>query len=281
MGFVLSSMIIQCPQCQSRYNTGMKNPGDAIHCRCGLDFLVPELPNLARSWNCPSCGGGVDPSESRCEYCKAYIAFARCPACFSIAPYDEAKHCAECGELLVLPVKPIPKGKSKLPCPRCTNHLHSKVVDSHLVDYCSDCGGVWLRHHLFDNLLKNEPQNTSAALGKRSSAKAGKLPRHEVRYLRCPECNATMSRHNFMRDSNIILDQCNEHGIWFDKYELAVALEFVRSTTKSASNRKSIKEKNEAPEKELITKRDESEVFEIKNEDLQLLLEEFPHWVKK
>ncbi len=270
-------MIIQCPKCQSRYNTSHKKLGDAIHCHCGVDIQIPDLADRARSWHCPNCSGSVDPSKSRCDYCDAYIAFARCPACFSIAPYDEAKFCAECGETLILPIKPLQKKDKKSNCPRCKNQLKSKVVDAHLVDFCADCGGVWLAHHLFDDLLKNVPLNAEGALGKQPSKQKNTLPRHKVTYLRCPECDDTMSRHNFMNDSDIILDQCNTHGIWFDKHELGVALEYVRSSIKKPLSKHASKN----PPKEVITRRDDNEVFEIRDEDLSLLLEEFPYWISK
>ncbi|MEH6457102.1 MAG: zf-TFIIB domain-containing protein, partial [Cocleimonas sp.] len=131
----------------------MKIPSDAIHCRCGMDFHIPELPNLARSWNCPNCAGSVNPNENCCQYCEAYLAFARCPACFSIAPYDEAKHCAECGESLTLPIKPPPQKDQKVACPRCEGSLSRKVIDRHAVDLCKDCGGVWLEHHKVSDIL--------------------------------------------------------------------------------------------------------------------------------
>ena len=38
-------MIIQCPQCQSRYNTKSRKSDDAIQCHCGVEILVPDLPN--------------------------------------------------------------------------------------------------------------------------------------------------------------------------------------------------------------------------------------------
>lgn len=177
---------------------------------------------------------------------------------------------------MTLPVKTILKKDAKLPCPRCDNHLQSKVVDSNLIDYCADCGGVWLGHHLFDDLLSDAPPNSIGALGKPPSGEIKKLPRHKVRYLRCPECDVTMSRHNFMNNSNIILDQCNQHGVWFDKHELAVSLEHVRSSQKEPQT-----EKTADIEKKQISRRDDSEVFEIKDEDLHSLLEEFPHWVRK
>jgi len=274
-------MLIQCPSCSSRYNASIKIPGEFIHCRCGTDFHIPDLPNIARSWNCPNCGGSANPSKNKCDYCEAYLAFARCPACFSIAPYNEAKHCAECGESLTLPIKLPPQKNSQVPCPRCDNFLLRKIIDKHAVDICNDCGGLWLEHQHLNNILSDEPLNTTAILGKLPTLEdTSKLPRHRVSYLACPDCNDMMSRHNFMQKSNIILDQCNNHGIWFDKYELAAALNYLRSRPDRPvpMSTTSIKNGISTSLKDHQTNRDEAEVFEINDEDLQVLLEEFPEW---
>ena len=262
-------MIIQCPSCKSRYETSGRNAGDSIHCHCGVDIYVPALKEIAKNWKCPNCGGSVDPTKNRCDYCDAYLAFARCPACFSIAPYDDAKHCAECGELLTRPIKPIQKDKSSLSCPRCSSPLQNQVVNSHLVEVCRECNGVWLSHDLMDRLLQDEPPNTIGALNQ-LPPRPEKLPYHPVKYLPCPDCQTLMSRHNFMSSSNIIVDQCSQHGIWFDKHELSAALEYLRSSGGGFKG----KQNN-------FESRSHEEIFEIKEEDLALLLSEFPDWIKK
>lgn len=259
----------------------MKSTGDAIHCRCGMDFHVPELPNLARTWNCPSCAGSVDPSKNKCDYCDAYLAFARCPACFSIAPYDEAKHCAECGESLTLPFKKPPEKNSTLPCPRCEGSLVKKVIDKHTVDLCKSCGGVWLEHHQLSDVLGIDSiskiaKSEEAEIFKSSNS----LPRQAVKYLACPECNDIMDRHNFMRYSNVILDKCNKHGVWFDKHELAAVMDYLHNRPEH-SKVKNVYETEDTKRnisngdiKRIKTKKHET--FEIQDEDLELLLKEFP-----
>ena len=76
-----------------------------------------------------------------------------------------------------------------------------------------------------------------------------------------------------MSDSNIIVDECDKHGIWFDKHELAIALDYVRSKPITSNTQSSFNETSLG--------RDDDEVFEIKDEDLSLLLLEFPNWAKK
>ena len=48
-------------------------------------------------------------------------------------------------------------------------------------------------------------------------------------YLACPVCRRTMNRQNFMRRSGVIVDQCLDHGTWFDRGELERAAAFVAS----------------------------------------------------
>lgn len=271
-------MVIQCPQCRSRYDSSLIKSGETLYCDCGIEIQIPNLPNIAKSWNCPNCGGNVDARSNHCDYCEAYIAFERCSACFSIAPYAGAKHCAECGELLTLPLKTVKDDKSEQPCPRCNHKLESKVINNYLVDFCMECEGIWLAHHLFDELLKKLPPNSIGALGYRPPKNNDKIPTHKVRYLRCPECDVTMSRHNFMYNSDIILDQCNEHGVWFDKHELALALDFVRSSRIKPTSKKPL---NRATSPERITHPGEAEIFDISYEDLESLLQEFPHFINK
>jgi Zn-finger nucleic acid-binding protein len=270
-------MIIQCPQCKSQYNANNKKPGDHLRCRCGVNIFIPKLPSVAQSWHCPGCGGSVDPNNTRCDYCHAYLAFSRCPACFSIAPYNGAKYCTECGESLTLPVKHISANNERLPCPRCDSTLKAKVVDKHLVEVCQDCGGIWISHTLFDELLKKQPLDSSSALGK-PITKYPRLKLYDIRYLPCPECQTTMNRYNFMGRSNIILDECAEHGIWFDKQELAASLSFMRSYQEASTNK--IKTREGAPQtptrKEAAIP-EQPEIIEIKEEDLSLLLKEFPN----
>lgn len=225
-------MIIECPRCKSRYDSTLNKPGEQIACRCGQVFYTPKLPNLAQSWNCPNCGGGARPDQTSCDYCGVALAFARCPTCFSLAPYQGAKYCAECGDSLRMPAKPSADADMEFSCPRCKDaRLKRKQVDNYTVDSCDKCGGVWLDHSVFDKILlhTNQQKNAQAVLGK-LPPKIANLTRHKVSYLPCPECDQLMHRRNFAKKSGVIVDECTAHGIWFDKSELAASIHFVRSS---------------------------------------------------
>jgi Zn-finger nucleic acid-binding protein len=124
------------------------------------------------------------------------------------------------------PPAPAPSGGSLGPlCPRCT---HLLVEDSARDgSSCPACGGVFVSHATLAALIESE----------RPAAGSGAHPRHAahvpgggvVRYVRCPECNQTMSRMNFGRRSGIVVDACRPHGTWFDRGELEATMDFVRA----------------------------------------------------
>lgn len=242
-------MIIECPRCHSRYDSSLNEPGTPISCRCGQRFYTPRLPSKAKAVNCPNCGGAASPEQNKCDYCGVYLAFARCPGCFSIAPYRGAKYCAECGDALTQPAKAVKEANRKFPCPRCNagkstdkhrhnkKYLERKKVDEYVIDSCPECGGVWLDHSVLDKLLKqsNQQKSAQAVLGK-DPVQASNLIRHKVMYLSCPECDQMMHRRNFGKKSGVIIDECTAHGIWFDKQELAAALHFARSSLQTVQH---------------------------------------------
>ncbi len=228
-------MIVECPRCQSRYDSTVNKSGSQITCRCGQSFYTPKLPKLAKSSNCPNCGGAASPDQNQCGYCGVYLSFARCPRCFSIAPYQGAKFCAECGDSLNQPAKSANEANKSFPCPRCKDtNLERKQVGEHTIDSCLKCSGVWLDHTILDKLLAqgNQQKSAQAVLGK-TPFKIANLKRHKVSYLPCPECAQLMHRRNFAKKSGIIVDECTAHGIWFDKQELAAAIQYVRSSPKN------------------------------------------------
>ncbi len=279
-------MIIECPRCQSRYDSSLKRPGAPIPCRCGQIFYTPRLPNLAKASNCPNCGGAASPDQNQCDYCGVYLAFARCPACFSIAPYQGAKFCAECGDSLLQPAKMATESNRKFPCPRCTTDKHKviplerKKIGTHTIDSCSQCSGVWLDHTILDKLLAqgNAQKSSQAVLGK-SPARVHDLPRHKVRYLSCPECEQLMNRRNFARKSGIIVDECSAHGIWFDRQELAAAIQFVRASPEAVEHRFETPAEiriQAAQARHKTEPADRNKPFEITGGDLLDLFAEFP-----
>lgn len=271
-------MIVECPRCKSRYDSTVKKPGSQISCRCGQAFYTPKLPKLAKASNCPNCGGAASPDQNQCEYCGVFLSFARCPSCFSIAPYQGAKFCAECGDSLNQPAKSANDANKSFPCPRCRDgtHLERKKVGEHTIDSCLKCSGVWLDHTVLDKLLlhSNQQKSSQAMLGYQFT-KITDLKRHKVSYLPCPECEHVMHRRNFAQKSGIIVDVCSAHGIWFDKKELAAAIHFVR-TSKETIEHKVQKPPSQAEQLKHKVKIKNDGVINITGGGLEALFKDFP-----
>ena len=223
-------MIVGCPQCHLRYDTSLRDPKEAIRCRCGATFMIPHVTKTARAWNCPNCGGATNPGKSKCEFCGVYLAFARCPECFTLV-FEGAKFCHQCGANLLTPAISVQDRKTDLKCPRCTSNMRVRNIGDYHIDHCLDCGGVWLGHDVLEKILhdRGRQKDVQALLGRHMTNRQIQ-DNFKVEYLRCPHCSHYMHRRNFGKRSGIIVDECVAHGIWFDKTELAGVIKFSRST---------------------------------------------------
>jgi Zn-finger nucleic acid-binding protein len=155
-----------------------------------------------------------------------------CPRCFARI-FHGSKHCNECGAAVVVPANANPDGSaSALCCPRCLDSppMEARLVGDTLMDECPSCHGVWLDVPAVERLVKERRQvSTQAVLGMGGprSASAPVAPQEGRMYLKCPECSTVMNRTNFAKRSGIILDNCKNHGTWFDADELPRVVEFV------------------------------------------------------
>jgi len=239
-------MIVGCPNCHLRYDISHREPKDPVKCRCGASFLVPNLSQTARAWNCPSCGGATNPAKPKCEFCGVYLAFARCPDCFTLV-VEGSIFCHQCGADLLKPATITDDEKTALKCPRCkTKKLKSRNIGQYHIDHCLDCGGVWLDHEVLQQVLhdKGQQKTVQAIMGSPVTADS-KRDSHDVVYLKCPHCNDLMHRRNFGKTSGVIVDECIKHGIWFDKSELAAVIKFTRSRLEQVSAKQAAPPKQE------------------------------------
>ncbi|GAB4296196.1 MAG: hypothetical protein Kow0098_19150 [Ignavibacteriaceae bacterium] len=112
-------------------------------------------------------------------------------------------------------------------CPRCKSSFIILELDRVEVDYCPDCGGVWLDAGELELLLSKDQQidpfiNSFNPVRQTSELK-----------LKCPVCSKKMSK-GIIGDSKITLDKCNkDHGFWFDKGELEGVLKSANSSGSS------------------------------------------------
>lgn len=189
-------------------------------------FQPPEAP----TFRCPSCGGPAAKDARACIHCGSLLATKRCVTCFALSP-REAERCVRCGALLPAPAL-VAEGSGS--CPDCRLELVAHAFGAVGYAECPRCSGLFLRREAFEAVTKDAdtrakvrlaetPAEVAAApLGKGAS---GRLP--AVRYRPCPSCGKLMNRTNYGGGSGIVLDACRDHGLWFDRGELAAIVGFL------------------------------------------------------
>jgi Zn-finger nucleic acid-binding protein len=137
-----------------------------------------------------------------------------------------AVYCAGCGRSLGLEPLGLP---DSLACPRCSGQLAAFGGDPGRLYDCPSCGGQFVEHALFRDLLERREICGAAVPRRALRATARVSPTEPIRYIPCPSCRALMNRQNFGGTSGVVVDLCAEHGVWFDRGELPRVLEFVES----------------------------------------------------
>lgn len=101
-------------------------------------------------------------------------------------------------------------------CPRCASPMIILELENVEIDYCPECGGIWLDAGELERLMGDNAEEVvkSFVLEKRSKEKA----------VRCPACHKKMKK---IVCRNTHLDKCpSGHGIWFDEGELAEVISY-------------------------------------------------------
>ncbi len=118
-------------------------------------------------------------------------------------------------------------------CPRCKNPMLVLELAEVEIDYCDDCGGIWLDEGELELLLE-ESEAKERLLN--SFTRAEEISEEKIK---CPICGRKMEKVFIGDDKNVLIDKCkNQHGLWFDKGEL---LETVSLGVKEKSKNKVIK----------------------------------------
>ena len=105
-------------------------------------------------------------------------------------------------------------------CPRCETELTNKTIIDFkyflTIDYCRDCGGIWLDNGELTRLEKTiEP--TFYEIRKIP----GELKQNEL--LKCPSCttSSALLKARHFRDDHVVIDHCPQcKGIWLDTGEI-------------------------------------------------------------
>ncbi len=101
-------------------------------------------------------------------------------------------------------------------CPKCQADMITLELEGVEIDYCEECGGIWLDAGELEILLgETAPQVTEAFIKEKKSAE---------QKIRCPACGKKMDK---VACGSTRLDMCRKgHGFWFDKGELAEIIAF-------------------------------------------------------
>jgi len=100
-------------------------------------------------------------------------------------------------------------------CPVCKEPMVTLELNNVEIDYCFDCGGIWLDRGELEELVPDKDYLKKI------------LKTFKVKYFikekkrLCPICNKKMKKVLVGEEVKTLLDICpKKHGIWFDSGEL-------------------------------------------------------------
>lgn len=105
-------------------------------------------------------------------------------------------------------------------CPACKNAMLVLELEQIELDYCCQCGGIWLDAGELELLFEDSGQADKLV---KSFANTTSI--NEKNH-RCPICLAKMDKVSAGDENeSIIIDRCaKSHGLWFDRGELSQIL---------------------------------------------------------
>ena len=106
--------------------------------------------------------------------------------------------------------------ETNMNCPVCDNAMITLELEDVEIDYCTDCGGIWLDAGELEILLA-DPSSARQLL---DSFAVDTNTTEQKR--KCPICDRKMDKIMVGRTKPaLLIDKCcKEHGLWFDKGEL-------------------------------------------------------------
>ena len=100
-------------------------------------------------------------------------------------------------------------------CPVCKEVMVVLELDEVEIDYCANCGGIWLDSGELE-LLFDDAKDINKVFDTFVDD-----PSHHEKPYKCPICFKRMEKCFVGDTQNIMIDRCkNNDGLWFDKGEL-------------------------------------------------------------
>jgi Zn-finger nucleic acid-binding protein len=105
-------------------------------------------------------------------------------------------------------------------CPRCKLTLKPVRYEAVEADVCDACWGFWLdvgelEAVLLDREMKFSKEETEAILDLHSASQKGPTAPAP-----CPRCTKTMKRVHYDALVHLVIDRCDDHGVWLDGGEI-------------------------------------------------------------
>lgn len=101
-------------------------------------------------------------------------------------------------------------------CPVCTNAMITLELEEVEIDYCTDCGGIWLDAGELEELLGQADKAAKLLASFEADSKCAEKPR------KCPICYKKMQKVIVGQSQpTLLIDKCAKgDGLWFDNGEL-------------------------------------------------------------
>lgn len=101
-------------------------------------------------------------------------------------------------------------------CPVCKNAMITLELEDVEIDYCTDCGGIWLDAGELEMLLDDRQHAEKLLKSFKIDANSTEKPR------KCPICLKKMQKIIVgQAEPTLLIDKCRKgDGLWFDKGEL-------------------------------------------------------------
>jgi Zn-finger nucleic acid-binding protein len=237
--------LIACHSCHTQYDV-TQVVEKQVTCRCGESIENRDLEGIdVKVHRCGSCGAQVGSDAEQCDFCGSAIVRDQgslsliCPECFG-RNKEEARFCTACG--VSFSPEQVQVEGVELPCPCCGGLMPVRQIGGVAINECPECNGVWASEEKFDLLVNRAVESTRSTdpekLNRIKPRVKGSNPLHQqVRYRKCPECDAFMQRRNFRKTSGVILDRCSQHGTWLDADELERIGGFILSGGRPVAQR--------------------------------------------
>lgn len=231
--------LIACSGCRRQFDVAGLPVGESVRCSCGGLLEVPRpQAHDAAVVRCSSCGGPREEHALACRYCKADFTLHEqdldtiCSRCMARVS-GRSRFCHSCGTPVL--VRQASALASEVACPACPagRPLVSRRLGAANVAIleCDSCGGLWVDREIFEVLAERARSETLPDLDLRPAVPrtAGAAPVQGPFYRCCIVCRTRMTRRNWGQKSGVILDVCQQHGVWFDLHELEHLLRWMRT----------------------------------------------------